>query len=324
MTKDVTNKVRLGRTDLMVTPICFGTGAWRHAHTYGYDAGAERGNATMQAIFDGPVNFIDTSRIYGLGRSEERIGDAIRERGGLPAGFVVSTKLDRDSDTNVFDAAQARRSLEQSLKALGLERIDLLHLHDPEHARSLERSDRARRRLGRALPHQGGGLGESRGSGGRSLGSDDAAPARLGFRRAHHPQSLHARQPQRGRHARSRPVARRRGAQRRPLRQRRPGQGIERLSPLCLSGGVRRDARSDPSHRGDLRASRRAARRRGAAVFHARPANHVDDLRREQARARQETLDWARFPIPEAAWAELLAAPFSTDDPEATRDYKLG
>jgi D-threo-aldose 1-dehydrogenase len=38
----------------------------------------------------------------------------------------------------------------------------------------------------------------------------------------------------------------------------------------------------------------------------------------------KQTLEWARFPIPEAAWAELKAAPFSTDDPEATRQYKLG
>ena len=40
--------------------------------------------------------------------------------------------------TNRFDASQARRSLEESLKALGLDRIHLLHLHDPEHADSLE------------------------------------------------------------------------------------------------------------------------------------------------------------------------------------------
>ncbi len=38
----------------------------------------------------------------------------------------------------------------------------------------------------------------------------------------------------------------------------------------------------------------------------------------------QQTLEWARFPIPEAAWRELMALPFSTDDPEATRDYKPG
>jgi D-threo-aldose 1-dehydrogenase len=83
------------------------------------------------------VNFLDTSRIYGFGRSEERIGRAIRERGGLPDGFVISTKLDRDPDTNCFDASQARRSLDESLSALGLDRIDILHLHDPEHADSL-------------------------------------------------------------------------------------------------------------------------------------------------------------------------------------------
>ena len=122
----------------MVTPICFGTsGLGDMPDTYGYGVDAERAKDTVKAIFDGPVIFLDTSRIYGMGRSEERIGSVIRDRGGLPPGFVVSTKLDRDPQTNAFDAAQARRSLERSLKALGLARIDLLHLHDPEHARSL-------------------------------------------------------------------------------------------------------------------------------------------------------------------------------------------
>ena len=66
------------------------------------------------------------------------MGEVIRERAGLPEGFVISTKLDRDPETNRFNASQARRSLEQSLKALGLERVDLLHLHDPEHTRSID------------------------------------------------------------------------------------------------------------------------------------------------------------------------------------------
>ena len=38
----------------------------------------------------------------------------------------------------------------------------------------------------------------------------------------------------------------------------------------------------------------------------------------------QQTLDWANFPIPDAAWAELMALPYASDDPEATRDYKPG
>jgi D-threo-aldose 1-dehydrogenase len=38
----------------------------------------------------------------------------------------------------------------------------------------------------------------------------------------------------------------------------------------------------------------------------------------------QQTLKWADWPIPEAAWDELLALPFSVDDPEATRQYRPG
>jgi len=41
-------------------------------------------------------HFIDTARNYGSAAAEERIGAAIRERGGLPEGFIISTKLDRD------------------------------------------------------------------------------------------------------------------------------------------------------------------------------------------------------------------------------------
>ena len=79
------DKVRLGRTDLMVTSVCFGTsGLGDMPDTYGYGVDEARARATLHAIFDGPANFIDTSRNYGLGRSEERIGAAIRERGGLP------------------------------------------------------------------------------------------------------------------------------------------------------------------------------------------------------------------------------------------------
>ena len=38
----------------------------------------------------------------------------------------------------------------------------------------------------------------------------------------------------------------------------------------------------------------------------------------------RQTLEWARFPIPDAAWEELKAAPYSTDDPEATRQNAIG
>ena len=132
-------KRSVGNTGLCVTEICFGTSALGNMpDTYGYDVGDERARATVRAIFDGPVNFLDASRNYGFGRSEERVGEVIRERGGLPEGFVLATKLDRDMETNRFDAAQARRSLEESLEALNLDRVQILHLHDPEYARDLQ------------------------------------------------------------------------------------------------------------------------------------------------------------------------------------------
>lgn len=128
----------IGDTGLSLTALSFGTSALGNMpDTYGYAVDEERARATIRAIFDGPANMIDSSRNYGMGRSEARIGQVIRERGGLPEGFVLSTKLDRDMDTGRFDAARVRESLEESLAALGLDRIPLLHLHDPEHARDL-------------------------------------------------------------------------------------------------------------------------------------------------------------------------------------------
>ena len=132
-------RVRLGRTKLMVPKICFGTsGLGSMPDTYGYAVDEERAKATIQAVLDSPAPFIDTSRNYGFGRAEARVGMVIRERGGLPAGAIISTKLDRDAENgNRFDAARVRRSLEESLKELNLDRVHILHIHDPEYASDL-------------------------------------------------------------------------------------------------------------------------------------------------------------------------------------------
>lgn len=128
----------IGETGLAMTPICFGASRLGdRPDNDGVRVDEARARATLRAIFDGSVNALDTSNNYGDGQSEERIGAAIAERGGLPEGFVLSTKLDRDPETRRFDADRARRSVEESLTRLGLDSIPLLHLHDPEHARDL-------------------------------------------------------------------------------------------------------------------------------------------------------------------------------------------
>lgn len=140
---------RLGTSSVEIGPLCFGTsGLGDMPDTYGYGVDEERAYETVRAIFASPVGFLDSARAYGFGRSEERIGKVIREMGGLPDGFVIATKLDRNLKTGLFDAAQARRSLEQSLTALGIDRVPVLQLHDPEHATSLE----ATTQPGGALP----------------------------------------------------------------------------------------------------------------------------------------------------------------------------
>jgi D-threo-aldose 1-dehydrogenase len=86
----------------------------------------------LRAALDGPINFLDTAAGYGDGESERRIGRALAERGGLPPGYVLATKVDRDARTGDFSGEQTKRSIERSLELLGLDRIQLLHLHDPE------------------------------------------------------------------------------------------------------------------------------------------------------------------------------------------------
>ncbi len=123
-----------GKTGLLVTPLCVGCAPLGDMpETFGYAVTEDQALATIRAIFDGPITFVDTAASYGDGESERRIGLALRERGGLPSGFVLATKADRDLHSGDFSGAQMRRSVERSLHLLGLERLPLVYLHDAEH-----------------------------------------------------------------------------------------------------------------------------------------------------------------------------------------------
>ena len=318
---EMLNKVRLGRSDLMVTPICWGSsGLGDRPDIYGYSVDEERAKATIRAVFDGPANFIDTSRIYGFGRSEERIGAVIRERGGLPKGFVVSTKLDRDPKTNTLDAAQARRSVEQSLRALGLDRIDLLHLHDPEHTRSIAETTGREGALGQLFRIKEEGLAAAVGlAAGRvkmmiPLLRDwdfDAlithnrftlvnrnAEAMLDLAKERGVAVLNAAPYASGVLAK--------GSDKYPRYAYQEASdvtldSIRRIETICARHGV-------PPGAAALQFSMRDPRVASTICGVTRPERI------------EQTLEWALYPIPDSAWRELMAAPFSTDDPEATRE----
>lgn len=136
---------QIGSSPIAVSPIGFGTSPLGDMpDTYGHSVTEERALDTLAAMLAGPVNLIDTSRNYGEGRSEERIGMCLRAHGygtELPAAdnrLVLATKLDREAGSGKFDAAVARQSFEESLEAMGLDRVHILHLHDPEHAADLD------------------------------------------------------------------------------------------------------------------------------------------------------------------------------------------
>ena len=131
-------KNKIKDTGLEVTELSFGTSSLGSMpDTYGYEVSENRAQKTLNRFFQGPVNMLDTSRNYAMGESEKRIGKAIKENGGWPNGFLLSTKLDRNMDTLILDKNRVRESLEESLKTLNVDSVDILFLHDPEYAKDI-------------------------------------------------------------------------------------------------------------------------------------------------------------------------------------------
>jgi D-threo-aldose 1-dehydrogenase len=126
---------RFGPTDLLVAPLCVGCAPLGDMpDTFGYGVAEESALATLHAAFRSPINFLDTAAAYGAGESERRIGLVLRELGGLPGGYVLATKGDRDLRTGDFSGEAFKRSIEGSLKRLGLDHLQVVYIHDPEHS----------------------------------------------------------------------------------------------------------------------------------------------------------------------------------------------
>jgi D-threo-aldose 1-dehydrogenase len=119
---------------LPVTPLGIGAAALGNMpETFDYSVAEDLALATLRAAFRSPIGLIDTAAAYGDGESERRIGVVLRELGGVPPGYLLSTKADRDLHTGDYSGEQIRRSVERSLRLLQLDRLELVFLHDPEH-----------------------------------------------------------------------------------------------------------------------------------------------------------------------------------------------
>ena len=139
----------LGRTGVQVTPL--GLGAAQAGNLYRATSDEEARGA-FDAAWDAGIRYVDTAPHYGLGLSERRVGAALA---GRPRDeYVVSTKVGRllvpspqtahRRDDEGFDVpADARRvrdysrdgvlrSMEASLERTGLDRVDVVYVHDPD------------------------------------------------------------------------------------------------------------------------------------------------------------------------------------------------
>ncbi|MFF3750597.1 aldo/keto reductase [Streptomyces sp. NPDC002018] len=153
---------RLGRTDVRVSPLGFGGAPLGNLYTPLDD---DRARSALDAAWDVGVRSYDTAPHYGLGLSERRLGAALAQR--PRAEFTVSTKVGRllephpaptgsdlaaggfaVPDTLIRRPDYSRdgvlRSLESSLARLGLDRVDIVYVHDPD--------DHLDTALGQALP----------------------------------------------------------------------------------------------------------------------------------------------------------------------------
>lgn len=116
---------RLGKTGVEVAVLGFGCGAVGGLMVKGTAADQERAVARALAL---GIDYFDTAPLYGDGESEKNLGRVLRS---LRPNIVVGTKVRIPPDERGRAAQAITSSLEASLSRLGLERVDLLQLHNP-------------------------------------------------------------------------------------------------------------------------------------------------------------------------------------------------
>lgn len=132
-TNDRFERKRLGNSDLQITPV--GLGAWAIGGEWAFGWGAQDDDESIAAIrhaLDLGINWIDTAAAYGLGHSEEVVARALRD---IPAGerpyvFTKCGLVDGGIVENI-SGPSIRRELEDSLRRLAVETIDLYQIHWP-------------------------------------------------------------------------------------------------------------------------------------------------------------------------------------------------
>ena len=116
---------KLGRTGLEVSVLGYGAGAVGGLFTKGTAADQER--AAARAIEAG-INYFDTAALYGNGESERNLGRVLK---ALKADVVVGTKVRLGAQHRADVGKAIAQGMEDSLKRMGRDHVDLFQLHNP-------------------------------------------------------------------------------------------------------------------------------------------------------------------------------------------------
>lgn len=120
---------KLGKTGMKISAISLGT--WQVGGKWGSSFDNDNAAAILNKAIDAGINFIDTADVYSDGESEKAVGRVLKSRSEK---IFVATKCGRQIQPHVnegYQPAVLRKYVEDSLKRLQLETIDLIQLHCP-------------------------------------------------------------------------------------------------------------------------------------------------------------------------------------------------
>lgn len=133
---------RLGKSGLKVSALSLGS--WI---TYGNQVDEKAAIEMMSAARDHGINFFDNAEVYAAGRSEEVMGAALKKLGWDRLTYIVSTKFfwglpatfaDGVNAKNTLNRKYLMQAIDQSLKRLDLDFVDLVYCHRPDANTPLE------------------------------------------------------------------------------------------------------------------------------------------------------------------------------------------
>ena len=133
---------QLGNSDLRITPL--GVGAWAMGGAgWAFSWGPQDDQESIGAIhtaLDRGINWIDTAAVYGLGHSEEVVGRAVKGRSNRPYVFTKCERIwnEQGQIQKSLKRESIRHEIENSLRRLQMETIDLYQIHWPEPDEDIE------------------------------------------------------------------------------------------------------------------------------------------------------------------------------------------